>query len=137
MHRTRYVTLLPALAALISAAPAFADTVLQAPELSALISDNTLYVEVPAGAPGAPEGGIAPIFYAKDGTVAAQLPAGPKLTGTWTLDGAQYCIDWTGGPQNSCSQLLRGEKGFVIMDVAANAPRGLVTQIATGNPENL
>lgn len=106
-------------------------------QLSPLITGNTLYVTVPAGAPGAPDGGVAPIYYAPDGTAAAQLPAGLKLVGTWRMGDGSYCIDWDNGPKNSCSKLMREESAFVILDAASRDPRGRVFTIATGNPEAL
>lgn len=116
---------------------ALADGALTAPQLDMLITGNTLYVQVPAGAPGAPDGGTAPIFYSTDGAAAARLPAGLTLVGTWAMEGNRYCIDWDNGPKNSCSQLSRTKSGFVILDVKEQAPRGVVTHIAVGNPENL
>ncbi len=115
----------------------FAQEDMNAAQLDALVTGNTLYVEIPAGAPGAPDGGTAPIYYGADGSAAAQLPAGPKLVGTWALDGDRYCIDWDNGPQNSCTQLMRSADGFVVMDATLGEPRGLVTRIAVGNPEDL
>ncbi|MGR3503276.1 hypothetical protein [Pseudaestuariivita sp.] len=124
-------------AAATISSPARADTVMDAAQLDALVTGNTLYVEIPAGAPGAPEGGTAPIYYGENGSAAAQLPAGLKLVGTWRLDGDQYCIDWENGPRNSCTQLLRSPDGFVVLDAAKGEPRGIVTRIATGNVESL
>lgn len=119
------------------ATAALADTKMDAAQLSALVSGNTLYVDIPAGAPGAPDGGTAPIYYDTDGAATALLPAGLKLVGTWALDGDQYCIDWDNGPKNSCTQLIRSKAGFAVMDAATGDPRGVVTRIATGNPEGL
>ncbi len=116
---------------------AFAQETMDTAQLDALVTGNTLYVDIPAGAPGAPDGGTAPIYYGVDGSAAAQLPAGPKLVGTWALDGDRYCIDWDNGPQNSCTQLMRSADGFVVMDATLGEPRGLVTRIAVGNPEDL
>lgn len=116
---------------------AVADETMNGVQLSALITGNTLYVDVPAGAPGAPGGGTAPIYYSDDGLAVAQLPAGLKLVGTWALEADQYCIDWENGPKNSCSQLLRGPNGFMLRDAETGEPRGLVTRIATGNAEGL
>lgn len=121
----------------VIASPALADTKMDQSQLRALIEGNTLYVEVPPGAPGAPEGGIAPIYYAADGATSAQLPAGPKLVGTWSLEGDRYCIDWQNGPQNSCTALVRKADSFLLLDAKLGEPRGRVTRIATGNPENL
>lgn len=126
-----------ALCAAAFAQNASANERLSTAQLEALIVDNTLYVTVPAGAPGAPEGGVAPIFYAKDGFASAQLPAGLKLVGTWKLSDTGYCVDWDNGPKNSCSILRRAEDSFLIVDQKTGDPRGQVYSIATGNPENL
>jgi len=123
--------------ALTFAQTAAANEPFTADQLGPLIAGNTLYVTIPAGAPGAPDGGVAPIFYGTDGTAAAQLPAGPKLVGTWQMTEKGYCVDWDNGPKNSCSALVRGEDSFLIMDQANGTPRGQVFAIATGNPENL
>lgn len=116
---------------------AIAGETMNTSQISALITGNTLYVEIPAGAPGAPEGGTAPIYYSSDGSAAAKLPAGLKLVGTWKLDDGRYCIDWENGPKNSCTQLVRGADGFIVMDTALGEPRGLVKRISVGNAENL
>jgi hypothetical protein len=128
---------LTCITAVSAGAAAVADEMMNTAQLGALITGNTLYVEIPAGAPGAPDGGTAPIFYATDGSAAAQLPGGPKLVGTWALEEGRYCIDWDNGPQNSCTQLLRGTDGFSVRDASLNEPRGMITRIATGNPEDL
>ena len=125
------------LATALIGSTAVADETMDAAQLSALITGNTLYVDVPAGAPGAPDGGTAPIYYGEDGSAAAQLPAGLKLVGTWKFEEDSYCIDWDNGPKNSCSQLVRGSDGFIVMDAAQAAPRGMITRIATGNAEDL
>jgi len=124
-------------AAIALAQSASASEPLDGGQLTPLIVGNTLYVTVPAGAPVAPEGGVAAIYYGADGSAAAQLPAGPKLVGTWQMNDAGYCVDWDNGPKNSCSTLIRGVDSFVIIDKATGDPRGQVFTIATGNPEAL
>lgn len=119
------------------APPALANEPLNSAQLEPLILGNTLYVTIPAGAPGAPEGGIAPIHYGRDGSAAAQLPAGLKLVGTWELSDEGYCVNWDNGPKNSCSTLVRAEESFLVVDQESGDPRGRVFNIATGNPENL
>lgn len=125
------------LAAGLIGSSAAANEIMDTAQLRALITGNTLYVDVPAGAPGAPDGGTAPIYYATDGSAAALLPAGLKLVGTWTLKEGLYCIDWDNGPKNSCTQLVRGADAFIVMDATLGEPRGMVMRIATGNAENL
>lgn len=125
------------LATALIGSTAAADETMNTAQLRALVTGNTLYVEIPVGAPGAPDGGTAPIYYGEDGSAAAQLPAGLKLVGTWTLEEDRYCIDWDNGPKNSCSQLIRGSDGFVVMDAALGERRGMITRIATGNAEDL
>ena len=132
-----YAFPLLATAAGLAGSVALAEEPVTTEQLSTLITGNTLYVEVPAGAPGAPDGGTAPIYYAEDGSAAAQLPSGLKLVGRWALEDDQYCIDWDNGPQNSCTQLIRAAQGFVVMDATLGEPRGIVTRLATGNPEDL
>ncbi|MCX7558600.1 hypothetical protein OS190_03415 [Sulfitobacter sp. F26204] len=125
------------LAAVLLAQDAYADQTMTTHQLEALVTGNTLYVEIPEGAPGVPDGGTAPIYYAEDGSAAAQLPGGPKLVGTWSFEADRYCIDWDNGPKNSCTQLVRGSDGYRVMDTKLGQPRGLVTRIVVGNPENL
>lgn len=126
-----------ALVAAVSASAALAETPLSGEQLNAIVTGNTLYVDVPAGAPGAPDGGTAPIYYAADGSVTAKLPAGLVLVGAWAIEGDSYCIDWDNGPQNSCTQLVRQGDQFVVMDIAKREPRGTVSRIQTGNAEGL
>lgn len=121
----------------LAGSAARAEEPVTAEQLKTLITGNTLYVEIPAGAPGAPDGGTAPIYYAGNGSAAALLPSGLKLVGRWALEEDQYCIDWDNGPKNSCTQLIRREQGFVVMDANLGEPRGIVTRFSTGNPENL
>ncbi|WP_300030707.1 hypothetical protein [uncultured Roseobacter sp.] len=137
MKRNLLLFFNPLLFAAAYSTAAFAGDIMNSVQLGALITGNTLYVEIPAGAPGAPDGGTAPIYYAGDGSAVALLPAGLKLVGSWTIAEDQYCIDWENGPKNSCTQLVRSDAGFVVTDTKLGEPRGVVTRLATGNPENL
>ena len=56
----------------IAAAPALAANPISQDQLETLITGNTLYVTVPAGAPGAPDGGVAPIYFGADGSAVGQ-----------------------------------------------------------------
>lgn len=116
---------------------AAAEEIMDTAQLNALIMGNTLYVQISAGAPGATDGGTAPIYYAENGSAAALLPTGLKLVGSWTLFENKYCIDWDNGPKNSCTQLVRTSDGFVVLDAGLGEPRGIISTIAVGNPEDL
>ncbi|MEM9440996.1 MAG: hypothetical protein AAGA73_11165 [Pseudomonadota bacterium] len=50
------------LAGSLIAFPALAQESLDRDQVATLITGNTLYVQIPPGAPGAPEGGVAPIY---------------------------------------------------------------------------
>ncbi|MEM9342272.1 MAG: hypothetical protein AAGA87_04450 [Pseudomonadota bacterium] len=125
------------LAVLMAAGPALAVEPIGPDQLKTLITGNTLYVSLPAGVPGAPEGGIAPIYFAVDGAATAKLPAGLTLIGTWEFAAEGYCVDWDNGPKDSCSSISRGADSFMIMDAKSGEPRGQVFTIATGNAEQL
>lgn len=134
MMKPTYLTFI---AATLLATAATADQPMDATQLGTLITGNTLYVTLPVGAPGAPEGGVAPIYYGADGSAAAQLPSGHKLIGSWAMAEAGYCIDWENGPKNSCSSLMRSDDSYHITDAATGDLRGEVFTIAFGNPERL
>ncbi|MEM9106474.1 MAG: hypothetical protein AAGC96_12535 [Pseudomonadota bacterium] len=115
-----------------------AETTMSKPQLEALLTGNTVYIDVPAGSPaGGPDGGVAPIRYSTDGSVAAALPNGTKLVGRYAINGEQYCVDWDNGPQNSCTTIVKSPTGMMMFDAKAKEPRGTVNRIVPGNPENL
>lgn len=114
-----------------------AETTLNDAQLDGLLTGNTVYIAIPAGGPGGPNGGIAPFKYGADGTAAAKLPAGMTLVGKWKIDGDKYCVDWDNGPKNSCTQLVKSADGIKMVDAEKNEPRGIVDRIVPGNPENL
>ena len=71
-----------ATAVAIVATPTLAANPINPDQPETLIMGNTLYVTVPAGAPGAPDGGVAPIYLGTGGSAKAKLPAGLTLVGT-------------------------------------------------------
>lgn len=104
----------------------------------ALLSGNTVYLAVPPGGPGGPDGGIAPVKYGADGSAAAVLPAGMTLVGTWRLEDSHYCVDWDNGPKNSCTEIRRTEDGgLALFEIEEGQPRGSIERIVPGNPEGL
>lgn len=115
-----------------------AEITLNGSQLEALLTGNTVYIDIPAGTPaGGPDGGVAPVRYGTDGSVAAALPNGAKLVGRYTINGEQYCVDWVNGPQNSCTTIVKSPIGMMMFDANKKEPRGAVNRIVPGNPENL
>ncbi|MEM8749174.1 MAG: hypothetical protein AAGF28_02660 [Pseudomonadota bacterium] len=123
--------------ALGTASAAAEETTMNEAQLDGLLTGNTVYIAVPPGGPGGPNGGVAPFKFGADGSAAAKLPAGMTLVGKWRLDGDKYCADWDNGPQNSCTKIVKSAEGMKMFDAAKNEPRGVINSIAPGNPENL
>ena len=96
-----------------------------------------MYISVPPGGPGGPDGGVAPFHFAESGEAAARLPAGMTLVGTWRLLDDRYCADWDNGPKNSCSGLVETTDGYTVVDVDTGEARGDVVEFRSGNPEDL
>ena len=116
-------------AALTGAAQAD-ETVLAREQIDGLLTGNTAYVDIPAG-------GTAPMYFGSDGRVAATLPNGASLVGTWRLGHHGYCVDWDNGPQNSCTRLHRGNGIIAMVDAADGSVRGQLARLVPGNPESL
>lgn len=106
-------------------------------QLDALLTGHTLYIAVPPGPAGGPDGGIAPFKYGADGSASAALPAGVTLVGTWSIIDGQYCVDWDNGPKGSCTSLRKKDETIELFDTNANEVRGTVERIVPGNPEDL
>ncbi len=113
------------------------ETVLDSAQLDGLLTGNTLYLAIPAGGPGGPDGGTAPFLYGADGKAAVKLPAGTTLVGKWEIWNDRYCVDWDNGPKNSCTQMLKSRGAISMIDPATGEPRGTVENIVPGNPESL
>lgn len=106
-------------------------------QLDALLTGNTLYIAVPPGPAGGPDGGVAPFKYAADGSASARLPAGMTLVGNWSIEDGQYCVDWDNGPKGSCTSIRKTGDAIELYDTGAEEVRGTVTSIVPGNPEDL
>ena len=131
-------TLLIAAAALCLPALAHAETpTLDDAQLDALLTGNTLYIAVPPGPAGGPDGGTAPFVYGADGLASARLPAGMTLVGTWSIEDGQYCVDWDNGQKGSCTSIRKTGDAIELYDTDADEMRGTVESIVPGNPENL
>ena len=113
------------------------DTVLGSDALDALLTGNTIYIDVPAGGPMG-DGGEMPLYYGADGSVKARLPTGATMVGAYTIAGDRYCVDWDPAPTNSCTSIVRGEGGgLAFVDPDEGDERGTVTRIVPGDVESL
>ena len=120
--RTRVGRLATTLLALGLAASAGAVQTMNAQQLDALLIDNTFFVELAAG-------GTATIHFSANGRAAGRMPGGAAFEGQWAIEDDRYCIDWNEGPQNSCTQLVRGEEDLVLIDPATGEARGVLRKI--------
>ena len=118
-----------------SAGPAHAaDAPFTTEQLDALLTGNTVYLDVPAGGPMG-DGGETPIRFGADGSAHARLPTGASMVGEWSLDDARYCVDWDPAPKGSCTSVAREDGATVFVDADTGASRGTVMRIEPGDPE--
>lgn len=124
------------MSALIAAGTAHAAP-LNEMQLDGLLTGNTVYLNVPAGNPALPDGGIVPFKYGSDGSSSARLSAELTLVGTWTLESDHYCVDWNNGPKNSCTKVIKTAEGISLVDANTDDVRGTVERVVPGNPEGI
>ena len=105
-----------------------------AEQLDALLTDNTVYLDVPAGGPMG-DGGETPIRFGADGRTQARLPTDASMVGEWRLEEARYCVDWDPAPKDSCTLIAREGGALLFVDADTGASRGTVMRIEPGDPE--
>ncbi|UWR22806.1 hypothetical protein [Sulfitobacter sp. S190] len=118
-----------AMVTLLAAGSACAETTLDSRQIDALLTGHTVYIQTPAGE--------APVYYGADGSTGANLPNGPALRGTWSINGDGYCVDWTNGPQNSCTKISKTAQGITLTDAKTGEARGTILRIVPGNTEDI
>ncbi|MCH2077138.1 MAG: hypothetical protein MK180_09665 [Rhodobacteraceae bacterium] len=113
-----------------AATPALADAPLLSRQLDGLLSGNTLYIATPDG-----EG---PIYFAVDGRAAATpLPLRGRVARRLASGRGPLLIDWTNGPQNSCTSVRKADAKIMMTDLTTEYPRGTVSRIVPGNAQSL
>lgn len=122
---------------LASAASTAGAATLNEVQLDGLLAGNTAYLSIPAGSPARPEGGIVPFKYGADGSASVRLSEDLTLVGTWTINSDHYCVDWSNGPKNSCTKVVKSEEGIHLVDPKSGDSRGTIERIVPGNPEQL
>ncbi len=106
-------------------------------QLDGLLTGNTLYLNIPAGGPALPEGGIVPFKYGADGSSSARLSQELTLVGTWKLGDDHYCVGWENGPKNSCTKIIKSEDGISLVDFTTDELRGKVDRLSPVNTEGI
>ena len=106
-------------------------------QLDGLLTGNTVYLTIPAGSPALPDGGVVPFKYGADGSSSVRLSPNLTLVGTWSIKDDHYCVDWDNGPKNSCTKVIKTEKGIDLIDPKTGDSRGAIERIVPGNPEQL
>ncbi len=122
---------------LASAAGATSAATLNEAQLDGLLAGNTVYLSIPVGNPARPEGGIVPFKYGADGTASVRLSDDLTLVGTWSINSDHYCVDWSNGPKNSCTKVVKSQDGIDLVDPKSGDSRGTIERIVPGNPEQL
>ncbi len=115
-------------------------TAVQAAEMSGadiktLISGNTVYLSLNAGAVAGAGDGV--IFYNTDGTATYKTPSAAIWHGSWVIKDNTVCIDWKELPNNPCTRYEKDQAEVTIFNTATGKPRGKITKVAPGNPEKL
>ena len=104
-------------------------------QLDALLTGNTVYLPLPPGGPGGPDGGIAAFYFGADGRAWLKLPTATLLVGPWSLGDDHYRCDWENGPKNSRSRIVKWNGAMLTLDHASGAIRGPISSIVPGNAE--
>ena len=106
------------------------------PEIKALISGNTAYVETTAASvTGTPGQGV--IYYAPDGTGLYKTPKGAIWHGTWAVKGNLLCTEWKEGPKRACQKFDREGDVVKSIDSETGQVRIKILKTVPGNAEKL
>jgi len=113
------------------ASAASTETRMNALQLDALMTGNTIYLTKPNG------GGEIVLWYGADGRAMARLPTSSMLDGTWSIKRDESCIVWSYSPKDSCSALVKHDGSMVLLEVGTERLLGTVRRIVPGNAEGL
>ena len=113
------------------------ETTLNKLQLDGLLTGNTVFIDLPAGGPGGPTGGVAICYFGKGGRAHFKLPTGTTLVGPWFLEVDHYRADWDNGPKNSCTRLVKSDGKINVIDATSGNLRGHITRIVPGNSEQV
>ena len=106
-----------------------------ATEIKELVTGNTVYLELNAGAAaGAGQGAI---HFGAEGKATFKTPSGPIWDGPWTMKENTVCIDWKQLSNNPCTKYEKQDSTITLINMATGKPRGKIVKVTPGNPEKL
>ena len=116
-------------------APALAAD-LTGPEIKALLSGKSVYVETTA-ASASGQSGQGVIYWAEDGTALYKTPSGAIMHGKWEIKGNTNCTDWKERPNTACTRYDKVGDTVTVFDTASGQVRAKIVKTAPGNAEKL
>jgi hypothetical protein len=106
------------------------------PEIIALVSGKTIYLETTAASPtGSPGQGV--LYLAEDGTGLYKASTGVMLHGKWETKGNTFCSDWKEKPNNPCTRFDKTGDIIMMLDAVSGQTLAKVVKTAPGDAEKL
>jgi hypothetical protein len=113
-------------------APALAAD-LTGPEIKALLSGKTVYLEATA-ASASGRAGQGVIYWAEDGTALYKTPSGAIMHGNWEIKGNTNCTDWKERPNTACTRYQKEGETITVFDTVSGAK---ILKTVPGNADKL
>jgi len=109
---------------------------LTGPEIKALLSGKTSYLETTAASASGAVGQGA-IFWSDDGTSLYKTPTGAIMHGKWEIKGNTLCSEYKERPNTGCVRYDKAGDVVTVIDVASGQTRAKIVKTAPGNAEKL
>lgn len=109
---------------------------LTGPEIKALLSGKTVYLETTA-ASASGQAGQGVIYWAEDGSALYKTPSGAILHGKWGVKGNTNCTDWKERPNTACTRYDKVGDTVTVFDTVSGRVRAKIVKTAPGNAEKL
>lgn len=109
---------------------------LTGPEIKALLSGKTVYVETTA-ASASGRAGQGVIFWAEDGTALYKTPSGAIMHGKWEIKGNTNCTDWKERPNTACTRYDKAGDTVTVFDTVSGQVRAKILKTVPGNADKL
>jgi hypothetical protein len=109
---------------------------LTGPEIKALLSGNTVYLQTTA-ASSSGQAGQSVIYWAADGTALFKTANGSMMHGTWVIKDNTNCTDWKERPGAGCVRYDKTGDTITAIDAASGKVRATIVKTASGDAEKL